>query len=132
MKKYKKSKSDLSEPLCRGERVVVERTSYPLAIFVCEREKERKRELWYSLQLGQSGKRKKRKEEKKKEKERELWYLLEFGGNGREKREKKEKKKRVRVLVWRRKKRWKKKKRKKRRNCMDEKKNKGEKKRIRN
>ena len=50
--------------------------------------------------------RKKEKKKKKKEKKRELCGMfLEFGGSGREKSGKKEKeKKRVRVHVWRRKK----------------------------
>ena len=43
-KKKKRSKSDPFKPLWGGERVMVERTSYPLAIFVCERERERKKE----------------------------------------------------------------------------------------
>ena len=45
----KQSKFDPFEPLWGGGRVVVERTSYPPAISICEREKERKRELWYAL-----------------------------------------------------------------------------------
>ena len=45
----KQSKFDPFESLWGGGRVVVERTSYPPAISICEREKERKRELWYPL-----------------------------------------------------------------------------------
>ena len=42
-KTKKQSKSDPFKPLWGGERVVVERTSYPLAISVCEREREKER-----------------------------------------------------------------------------------------
>ena len=45
----KQSKFDPFEPLWGGGRVVVERTSYPPAISICEREKERNTQLWYPL-----------------------------------------------------------------------------------